>query len=291
MRFRRVPKPPVPPPFLRDARLRRTSPVAHFAVAAALEALGPKRLEAVKAGTLRLGLISVIMNGCVNYSSRFYREVLDNPGTASPLVFPETVFNAPSSHLAALLGTPEINYTLVADSAQFIAAFDLAALWLEADEVDACLLVGAEEFDWLTAEGAALLDRSLIIGEGAAALVVENSASSRVALTSVPFSSQITRLEAARLVRAEFRDTDLTGAVLFDGRCGSRRTDEAEASAWADWVGQRVSVKSVLGEGLGAGSGWQCAAAAGWLAAGRAERALVSAVGSNQQAVGAFFQA
>ena len=209
MRFRRVPKPPAPPAFLREARLRRTSPVAHFAIAAALEALGPERVLAVKAGDLRLGLISVIMNGCVNYSGRFYREVLENPGTASPLVFPETVFNAPASHLSALLGSPEINYTLVADSAQFVAAFDLAALWIEAGEADACLIVGAEEFDWLTAEGAALLDRSLIIGEGAAAVVVEKSASPRVAVTpSIAFSPRTSRFEAARSVRAEFDGTD-----------------------------------------------------------------------------------
>ena len=79
--------------------------------------------------------------------------------------------------------------------------------------------------------------------------------------------------------------------MLFDSQCGSRRTDEPEAAAWADWQGPRFSVKSLLGEGLGAGSGWQCVTAAGWLAAGRAERAIVSAVGSNQQAIGALFHA
>jgi 3-oxoacyl-(acyl-carrier-protein) synthase len=290
MHVRRVPKPAAPLPFLREARLRRTSPVAQFAVAAALEALGPERAAAVRARTLRLGVISVVMNGCVNYSARFYREVLDNPGTASPLVFPETVFNAPVSHLCAFLGSHEISYTFVADSAQFLAALDLAALWLDNQEIDACLVVGTEEFDWLSAEGAALLDRHLITAEGAAALLLEKSSAPGISVaTPVSFSSRVSRAEAARRVRREFADASAARAVLFDGCCGSRRTDAAETAAWADWTGPRVSVKSILGEGLGAGTGWQCVAAAAWLAAGHGRHALVNAVGSNQQAIAALF--
>ncbi len=55
------------------------------------------------------------------YSRRFYEEVLRDPATASPLIFPETVFNAPASHLAAFLGTTAINYTLVGDEGTFLA--------------------------------------------------------------------------------------------------------------------------------------------------------------------------
>jgi hypothetical protein len=73
------------------------------------------------------------------------------------------------------------------------------------------------------AEGAALLDRSLIIGEGAAAVVVEKSASPCVAVTpSMSFSPRTSRFEAARLVRAEFDGTKIGEAVLFDSQCGSR---------------------------------------------------------------------
>ena len=70
------------------------------------------------------------MSGSVNYSRRFYDETLKDPATASPLVFPETVFNAPASHLAALLGTTAINYTLVGDPGTFLQGIALAADWL-----------------------------------------------------------------------------------------------------------------------------------------------------------------
>jgi hypothetical protein len=292
VRVRRVPKPAMPLPFLRDPRLRRTSPIAQFAVAAALEALGDERAAAVRAGTLRPGIIFAMMNACVNFSRRFYSEVLDDPHTASPLIFPETVFNAPSSHLSALLGSSAINYTLVGDSAQFISALDLAAQWIEAGEVDGCLLVGAEEFDWLSAEGAVLLDRQLIVAEGAAAFYVEPSESPHVHLVGpYLFTQRLDRAAAARRVSDDLTSllADCPSAILFDSLTGSRKSDAAEIAAWSGWSGSRQSAKIILGDGLGAGAGWQCVAAAASLQRGSAIKAAVSAVGGNEQAVGAIF--
>src|SRR5262245_26804083 len=101
LRVRTVPPPPTPRPnFLAHARLRRTSPITQYAVAAAVEALGDDAAR-VNRAALQLGIILCVMTGCVNYSRRFYDETLKDPATASPLVFPETVFNAPASHLAA----------------------------------------------------------------------------------------------------------------------------------------------------------------------------------------------
>ena len=47
-RVRAVPKPAAKLPFLRHPRMRRTSPVGRFAVAAALEALGEARAQSVR---------------------------------------------------------------------------------------------------------------------------------------------------------------------------------------------------------------------------------------------------
>ena len=289
IRSRRVPQPAEPPPFAREARLRRTSPISRFAVFAALEALGVDRADAARRGAMRLGVIFVIMNGSVNFSQRFYGEVLADPHTASPLIFPETVFNAPSSHLAALLGARTLNYTLVGDSAQFVASFAMAAQWLASGEVDGCLMVCAEEFDWLSAEGAALLDRNLVVAEGAAAVFLEAARAGRVQLSG-PFllTRHRAQASAAHIVRDELARAAAgqAGAILFDGLTGAARTDAAERAAWNDWTGPRRSVKTILGDGLGAGTGWQCVAAAASLDRGAGSHALVSAVGANQQAAG-----
>jgi 3-oxoacyl-(acyl-carrier-protein) synthase len=141
-------------------------------MAAGLEALGSNS-EAVTNGSLQLGVIVCVMSACVNYSRRFYDEALKDPSTASPLVFPETVFNAPASHIAAFLGSRAINYTLVGDPGTFLVGLATAADWLSTGKVDGCLIVGAEEADWLTAEAYALFQPAIIMGEGAGALFIQ----------------------------------------------------------------------------------------------------------------------
>ena len=68
---RQVPPAMPRPAFLGHARLRRTSPIAHYAVSAALEALGDDA-EKVTSSGLRLGIVYCALSGCVNYSRRFY---------------------------------------------------------------------------------------------------------------------------------------------------------------------------------------------------------------------------
>src|SRR5205085_6851799 len=134
--------PAIGPAFMSHARLRRASPITHYSVAAALEALGADAPR-VSGGSLRLGIVLCVMSGCVNYSRRFYDETLKDPATASPLVFPETVFNAPSSHLASLLGVGNRNYTLVGDPSTFLQGMALGADWIASGQLDGCLIVGS----------------------------------------------------------------------------------------------------------------------------------------------------
>lgn len=154
-------------------RLRRASPISKFAAAAALEALGEKRLSAIREGNLRCGVIFTLTNGCVNYTNRFFAEVLDDPSLASPILFPETVFNAPSSHISSLIGSTAPNDTLIGDANCFDQAVAQARDWIARGEVDACLVLTAEEIDWLSAEAVPLYRSSFAAGEGAAALLLE----------------------------------------------------------------------------------------------------------------------
>ncbi len=100
---------------------------------------------------------------------------MKDPATASPLVFPETVFNAPASHLAASLGTTANNYTLVGDPGTFLQGLALAADWLLAGRVDGCLVVGAEEIDWLTSDAYRLFAKKVILSDGAGAVYMRRS--------------------------------------------------------------------------------------------------------------------
>src|ERR1043166_2383857 len=306
---RGVPAPESRPAFLAHARLRRTSPIAQYAVGACVQALGDDA-ALVSAGQLRLGIVLSVMSGCVNYSRRFYDETLRDPATASPLVFPETVFNAPSSHIAALLGTTAINYTLVGDPGTFLQGLALAADWLLRGEVNGCLVIGAEELDWLTSHAFRLFHRNIVLSDGAGAVYLKavEGRESKVESKTLPgpqpsplnpqpilaavtdsqlFTPSQPRATAVRRVREQL---SFNGAetVLVDGLQNLPRYDEAEALAWHDWPARRISPKKILGEGLMAAAAWQTVLAIHALE--KHSSAVVSVVGTNQQAIGAAFQ-
>jgi len=290
---RLVPNPATRPEFLAHPRLRRTSPITHYAAAASLEAIsGLRANEAAK--NFRLGVVACLQTGCVQYSCRFYDETLKDPATASPMVFPETVYAAPTSHVAALLENVVLAYSLVGDSSSFLQGVALAAEWLTENRVDACLVFGAEETNWIIADALRHLDRSAIVAAGAGALCLcrDQSLAASVELAAITeaqtFSSRRTRTDAARAVRAEL-DGDSTGALLVDSRGDNLRTDAAEKAAWRDWTGARVSPKHIFGEGMMAAAAWQCVAACDAVRTGKFASATVSLVGANQQAIGARF--
>lgn len=269
-------------------RLRRSSAISRFAAAALAEALGEAGLADIAAGTRQVGVIFNLTNGCVNHSNRFFSEALANPSLASPLLFPETVFNAPSSHLSAMIGSAAPNDTLISDGTGFFSGIDLAVEWIERGDVDACVVVAAEEIDWLSAEGLRLYSRSYLPAEGAAAVLIER-AEGPAGLLRLPEPVSLAaseRLRAARIIREQLAASDDGRTLLVDGRTGVRRFDLPETTVWADWSGPRWSPRMVLGEGMGVSSALQVVAAAAALLEGSFPRAAVTAVGGNQQAAG-----
>jgi len=274
------------------ARLRRASAISKFAASAVAEALPPERLAASLAGEFRIGVITTLMNGCVNYSNRFFGEVLNDPAIASPILFPETVFNAPSSHLSAMIGSTSPNDTLIGDGAEFFTGLELAAEWIERGEVDGCLVIGDEEIDWLSAEALRFYSRDYVPSEGAAALYLE-AGGSGPRLLHVPdpktFSGSRERIEAAARLREVIGADDDGTTLLVDGRCGLKSHDLPENLAWSDWQGARCSPRRVLGEALGASAAFQCVVAVDALRNGSCARTVVTSVGGNEQAAGALF--
>lgn len=283
LRVMRVPSPNPRPTFLTHARLRRTSPITQFAVAAALEALGPRE----PGSTSRIGVIVCVFSGCVNYSRRFYDETLKGPQTASPLVFPETVFNAPASHISAYLGSNAINYTLVGDTGTFLTGLATAAHWLLDEKIDECLVVGTEEIDWLTSDAVRLFDRTKCLSEGAGAVLLKRSGAVRLnAITDEHLYHSAGKIEALRKMKGELKNLPVSELLCESTSCASGLSFE-ETGLWKGWTGPRISPKSVLGEGLMASAAWQVVAAADALSNHTATDALVSIAGFHQHAIGA----
>lgn len=269
----------------KEPRLRRASALGKYAAGAVFEALGPEKFAAARAGEHRIAVIAQVMNGCVNYSNRFFGEVLRDPAVASPILFPETVYNAPASHLSAMLCSDGPNDTLLGDAAEWFGALGLATEWLLRDDCDLCVVVAMEELDWLNAEALGLYHKSLVPSEGAAAVIFERDTKG-IELLAVPdgvgYAEEPDRLAALRRVWDESGVRDDGATLWSDGRCGVARYDRAEQAVATSWGGPRISVRRVLGESMGAAAGLQTVAALEVLRSGGARRAVVTAVGGNE---------
>lgn len=156
----------------KEPRLRRASPIAYFMVEAADQVLR----AAPGTDRRRTGVIACFFLGCLVYSVRFYRQITDEGRRfASPVLFPETVFNSPLSHVVATLGLGGPVYSQIGDKSCWAAALRTAQCWLANGDCDNVVLLGAEEFephevDALRAGG--LLRGGLHPCEGAVALLV-----------------------------------------------------------------------------------------------------------------------
>jgi hypothetical protein len=287
LRIRSVPAPLERPEFFTHPRLRRSGEMAKYTVAAALEAL------AGRATPGRLGIIVTMLAGLVGYTRRFYEEVLRDPATASPLIFPETVFNAPASHLAAYLNSTAASSTLVGDDGVFLQGLGLAAQWLADGEADACVVIGVEELDWLVPNALRLFSRDDIYSSGAGALYLTKNGDGAVAelaavTDSISFTRKLGREAAARKARSQL-PPQAPGELLCASARHVPRRDAAEDAAWQDWTNARLTPRVILGEAFASAAAWQCVAACDALSRQAFTAANVSVVGASQQAIGARF--
>jgi 3-oxoacyl-(acyl-carrier-protein) synthase len=293
-------------------RLRRSSAISRFAALAGLEALENANVELDPEIAKRAALIFAVSNGGVIYTKRFYHDIVESGAqAASPLLFPETVFNAPASHLAAILGITGASYTLVGDGAVGTLALKMAEDLMAGEDLDYCLVVAAEEADWLLCDAYSKwrLLRSAppietfrhpplgtILSEGAGAILIGRNGPIQIdhIASGTNFSKQREAVAAVDQVFTEIctRPTDLVSASA-----NGTFIDDAEQRAILKHsaLAHVYSIKQALGEGVGASSLWQTIAAAQALITqklpGASEtkplrNALVSACGLNQQVAG-----
>ena len=127
-----------------EARVRRASPLTLHMLAAAQQALA----AVPELPRDRLGIVASFNTGAVVATRRFFEGVIKSGQRfASPNLFPETVFNSPTSHVAAVLGVAGPCYSLVGDDAAWVSAIRVAASWLATGSVDHALVIGAVELD------------------------------------------------------------------------------------------------------------------------------------------------
>jgi 3-oxoacyl-(acyl-carrier-protein) synthase len=264
---------------LAHPRLRRASAISRFGAAAGLQALESAGLKLDTQTAGRTALIFAISNGGVIYTKRFYREIVSTgPQTASPLLFPETVFNAPASHVAAILGVTGATYTLVGDGAVGIAAINMADELMKNEALDYCLIVGTEEVDWLLCdayrqwrllrmtppiEPYSNQNRGMILSEGAGAVLLARNGPVSVERVH-PGGYFSKRTEAEKILKTILNELCQTESDLVISSANGTFIDGAESQALRQVLPNAsvYTVKPALGESVGAAGLWQVIAAA-----------------------------
>jgi 3-oxoacyl-(acyl-carrier-protein) synthase len=308
-------------------RLRRASTISRFAVAAGLQALESAGLKIDAQNAKPIALIFAISNGGVIYTKRFYREIVNTGAqAASPLLFPETVFNAPASHLAAILGLSGASYTLVGDGAVGVAAIKMAEELMQNEALDYCLVVGTEEVDlllcdayrrWRLLRAAPPIEpyrnqkRGMILSEGAGAIVLARKGFVSIECAH-PGGYFTRRAEAEDILKRIVRDLHQTEIDFVVSSANGTFIDHAEFRTLQELLPDALvyTAKPAVGESVGAAGLWQVILAAQALRSAElppvlhadssvplqlslsrmripsAQRALVLICGLNQQAAG-----
>jgi 3-oxoacyl-[acyl-carrier-protein] synthase II len=125
-------------------QLRRLDRACRFAWVAAHQAFLDAGLEPRALGE-RIAVAVGTQSGGSEASEAFMRPyLLRGPEGASPLIFPNTVANAASGHLALAFGLKGPSATFVDRENATFGALDQASRWLRAGLVDAALVVGTD---------------------------------------------------------------------------------------------------------------------------------------------------
>lgn len=220
-----------------------------------------------------LGIVAALHAGALVMTSKFFRGVIESGQRfASPNFFPETVFNSPTSHVAAVLGVTGPAYTVVGDDSAWVTALNIATKWLADGLVAHALVIAAEEFDPMTLDAYATVrwlrrGGAFIPAEGAGAVVLRRARATdavRLVATAEGFTHRNkaqARAAAANLF-AQFPDTP----AVWPTAAGS-----VWAALEAEWRTRRAFVAPPAGldcsGAFGASAAWYTAAATAWVRA------------------------
>lgn len=208
--------------------------------------------------------------------TEFERQMADSPESASPFLFPNTVSNAPASQVAIELGIKGPNVTITQKDPAPLNALFYGRMLLADGRADALLVGAADEWnlDYHLAYERVRATRTasrpgFVLGEGAAALLVEDEAAAaargaRVLARVVSVVSRGAPVSPQRRLADPSTLAAVVGAALAEAgvsprdvglvhlsRNGVPTTDAAEEAALAAVFGLALPRTAAIKESLG----------------------------------------
>jgi 3-oxoacyl-[acyl-carrier-protein] synthase II len=238
-----------PVQFMPPMVYRRMSGISRMMVAAATEALTDSRLQLSSMDRERVAVVIGTSYGGSSHVDAFFLSLLnEGPRGAQPMLFPETVPNAPASHIAMLHKISGPNITFCQNEISAETAMSYAANLLSSDIVDTAIVGGGEELSEIlyrcyNAVGA--LNRvkvrpgapvnpapagGLVLGEGAATLILEKVAfaQKRGARIYGTLDSIVVKGGEAAMGHYETQGTQMAGAMRHALKEAGIRTGDVD---------------------------------------------------------------
>ena len=280
-----------PKDFIPASKIRRLDRASQFAIAASKLALADANFTVTHENSSRVGV--VLGSGFCGLSSseEFHRgQVLESFLDLNPMLFPNTVPNAPSSYVSIELGIQGVNSTVVQSLCTAEAAISFACDQLRRGKSDLILTGGVDELSELLFRGFSDLHllatdqgdgekscpydkmrNGLVLGEGAGLLVIENEEHARSRGARIYGYILSYSLTGKSLKGDGSEDLDRSVRMTLDGKEGtyidylsgagnsSRGLDALEAEAVKKTFPRQYlqipvsSIKAMTGEAIASG--------------------------------------
>ncbi|MCG6981164.1 MAG: hypothetical protein LJE88_07120 [Deltaproteobacteria bacterium] len=179
--------------FMEPRFYRRLSRQSRLAVAASIEAIKDSGLIITDQNRHRIGVVFGTAFGSTEQTDGFFVSLLNHgPQAAEPILFPDTVPNAPASHIAMYHGLKGPNSTFCQNHLSGECALAYGIALLEQDQADVVLVGGVDELSSILFHSLASVralkpiqqretlqpsffptGKGFIAGEGATCLVLE----------------------------------------------------------------------------------------------------------------------
>jgi len=271
--------------FLDDRRWRRAAEISKYSIAAIRLALADAGLDAAAWNNRETGLVTAVTHGAIRFTREFHEAIIrEGPAAASPMLFSDSVLNAPAGNASIAFNVRGPAHTVSGDMGAGTLAISTAIKSIRHSGLKLCLAGGAEELDPVVRGVYARLGllapkkgplemmrpfsteaNGFIPGEGACFLVLEDkdSAIDRGARIYAEVAYAKTPLAGAQGLNTE----DWGETIVFAGANGTAvdATEETSLGRLFSRIPARPDIcciKPLFGEAFAASGMMQAAAAA-----------------------------
>jgi 3-oxoacyl-[acyl-carrier-protein] synthase II len=275
-----------PKDYINPAKIRRMDRDSQIAVAAASLALQDANLEITPANSSGCGVILGSGFTGLETTEAFHRGLVEHgPGGVNPMLFPNTVPNAPAGHISIEIGITGPNSTVTQKGATGEGAIGYAYNLLKRGRTKILLTGGVDELSWILfhaysqlgilsplenekyPEGCCPFDKKrngMVLGEGGGILVLETLAHAQEReariygeLVGYAMSSSNPGISdydedyrgMARTMKLALKDAKVTPEEISYISAAANSTpvlDRSETEAIKDVFGRRVPVSSLF---------------------------------------------